>query len=77
MGKAMIDYASAGDLANFKRLIEESDDKELIFWHVTKGLKVAVKNKHVELVRYLIDDLRLSLDHEAFQKYLHLFLFGC
>jgi hypothetical protein len=45
MGKAMIDYAAKGDLENFKRLLEESDDKELMFWHVTKGLKAAVKNK--------------------------------
>jgi len=25
----------------------------------------------------MIEDLRVSLDHEAFHKYLHLFLFGC
>ena len=29
------------------------------------------------MVRYMIEDLRVSLDHEAFHKYLHLFLFGC
>jgi hypothetical protein len=77
MGKAMIDYSSQGDMVNFKRLLDEADDRELMFWHVTKGLKAAVKNKHIELVRYMIEELRLSLDHEAFHKYLHLFLFGC
>jgi hypothetical protein len=55
----------------------QGEERELMFWHVTKGLKAAVKNKHTEVLRYVIDDLRLSLDHEAFQKYLHLFLFGC
>ena len=73
----MIDFAASGDLANFKKLLESSEDKELMFWHVTKGLKAAVKNKHIEVVRFLIEDLRVSLDHEAFHKYLHLFLFGC
>lgn len=77
MGKAMIDYAARGDLPNFKRLLSESDDTELMFWHVTKALKAAVKNKHIEMVSFLIDELGLSLNHEAFQKYLHLFLFGC
>jgi len=48
-----------------------------MFWHVTKGLKAAVKNKHLNVVRFIIEELRVSLDHEAFQKYLHLFLFGC
>jgi succinate dehydrogenase flavin-adding protein (antitoxin of CptAB toxin-antitoxin module) len=45
MGKAMIDYATEGDLKNFKRLFQESDDKELMYWHVQKGFKAAVKNK--------------------------------
>jgi ankyrin repeat protein len=77
MGKSMIDYASQGDLASFQELLRDADDQELMYWHVTKGLKAAVKNKQVGIVRYLIDDLRVSLDHEAFRKYLHLFLFGC
>jgi len=34
MGKAMIDYATEGDLKNFKRLFMESDDKVLMYWHV-------------------------------------------
>jgi len=58
-------------------LLDDADDKELMYWHVTKGLKAAVKNKQVEFVAYLIDELQVSLDHEAFDKYLHLFLFGC
>ena len=73
----MIDYASTGDLESFQELLRDADDQELMYWHVTKAFKAAVKNKQLPIVRYLIDDLRLSLDHEAFGKYLHLFLFGC
>lgn len=77
MGKAMIDYAERGDLDNFSRLLFESEDKELMFWHVSKGFKSAVKNRHLNIIRFIIEDLEMSLDHEAFQKYLHLFLFSC
>jgi hypothetical protein len=66
MGKAIIDYAGKGDLDNFQKLLDDSHDKELMFWHVTKGLKAAVKNKHIEVVRFIIDELNMSLDHEAF-----------
>ena len=66
MGKAMIDYAERGDLLNFQRLLMEADDKELMFWHVTKGLKAAVKNKQIALIHYIIEDLHVSLNHEAF-----------
>ncbi|CDW81211.1 ankyrin repeat domain protein [Stylonychia lemnae] len=77
MGKAMIDYADRGDLENFERLLRESDDQELMFWHVTKGLKAAVKNRRINIITYIIDELEMSLQHEAFEKYLHLYLFGC
>lgn len=30
----MIDYAERGDLDNFRRLFFESDDFELMFWHI-------------------------------------------
>lgn len=73
----MIDYADRGDLENFQRLLNDSDDQELMFWHVTKALKAAVKNRHLSIIEYLINECELSLDHEAFQKYLHLYLFGC
>ena len=39
-----------------------------MFWHVTKAFKAAVKNRHLGLIRYMIDDLELNLDHEAFKK---------
>lgn len=78
MGKSLIEYAAQGDIGNFARLVDESEEKDLMFWHVTKALKAAVKNKHVDVTRYIVDEpLYVSLNHEAFEKYLHLFLFGC
>ena len=73
----MIDYAERGDLDNFKRLFFESDDFELMFWHIQKAFKAALKNKHLDLIRFMIDDLKLKLNHESFSKIMHLFLFGC
>lgn len=66
MGKAMIDYADRGDLDNFKRLLKESDDPELMYWHVTKAFKAAVKNRRLDVIEFIINDLELSLNHEAF-----------
>jgi hypothetical protein len=78
LGKSLIEYASQGDIGNFARLVDQSEERDLMFWHVTKALKAAVKNKHVDVTRYIVDEpLFVSLNHEAFQKYLHLFLFGC
>ena len=73
----MIDNASRGDLEGFKRLFFESDDFELMYWHVTKAFKEALKQKHLNLIAFMIVDLKLSLNHETFDKVLHLFLFGC
>mmetsp|Transcript_21383 Transcript_21383/g.20551 ORF Transcript_21383/g.20551 Transcript_21383/m.20551 type:complete len:98 (+) Transcript_21383:75-368(+) len=77
MGKALIDYAEKGDVANFKRLFFESDDYELMFWHIQKAFKAAIKNKHYGVVDFLVNDLLLSTDHEAFQGMIHLFVFNC
>ena len=78
MGKSLIEYAAQGDIGNFARLVDESEERDLMFWHVTKALKAAVKNKHADVTRYIVDEpLFVSLNHEAFQKMLHLFLFCC
>ena len=77
MGKAMIDYAAAGDLNNFKRLFSEADDKEILYWHLTKCLKAAIKNKRMLIIEFIIEDLDMPLGHEAFEGYLHMFIFQC
>jgi hypothetical protein len=77
MGKAMIDYTTEGDLENFKRLFAEADDKEMMFWHVSKCFKAAVKGKKLNMIEFMIEELELPLKHECFQGYFHIFLFQC
>lgn len=77
MGKAMIDYATEGDLDNFKRLFVESDNYELMFWHVSKGFKAAVKAQRLNIVEFIIEELDMPMDNDAFQGYLHTFIFAC
>jgi hypothetical protein len=77
MGKSLIEYAERGDVYNFKRLFLESDDYELMFWHMTKALKAAIKNKQVEVVALMVNELSLCIDHEAFANFIHIFLFNC
>jgi hypothetical protein len=48
-----------------------------MYWHITKAFKAAIKNKCYDIVDFIIEDLNLSLDHEAFKKILHLYLFSC
>ena len=43
MGKTLIDHAINGELDMFKRVFVAADDKELLFWHITKSFKAAVK----------------------------------
>ena len=77
MGKAMIDYAEEGDLKNFKRLFSESDNFELMYWHVSKGFKAAVKARRLNIVEFIIEDLDMPMNNHAFQGYLHAYLFAC
>lgn len=77
MGKAMIDYASEGDLVNFKRLFTESDNYELMFWHVSKGFKAAVKAQRLNIVEFIIEELDMPMNNDAFNGYLHAFVFAC
>jgi hypothetical protein len=47
-----------------------------MFWHISKSFKAAVKNKQLELIEFMIEDLDLPLgNHEAFEGMLHLFVF--
>ena len=45
MGKTMIELAEKGDIVTFKKCFIEAVDKELMFWHITKAFKVAVKHR--------------------------------
>lgn len=66
MGKAMIDYASEGDLENFKRLFVESDNLEIMFWHVSKGFKAAVRNQRLNIIEFIIEELDMPMHNDAF-----------
>ena len=73
----MIDYAAEGDLVNFKRLFAESKDKELMYWHMTKCFKAALRAKQLKMIEFMIEDLDMPLNHEAFDGLLPTFVFMC
>jgi len=77
MGKALIDYCTEGDLKNFKRLFADSDDKEIMYWHMQKCFKAAMKARKLNMVEFIIEELDMPLNHEAFDGYLHTFIFMC
>lgn len=77
MGRSMLEYATSGDIKNFKRQFLESVDKEILYWHITKSLKAAIKAKKLEIIEFIIEDLDTPLYHEAFEGQLHHFVFGC
>ena len=77
MGKAMIDYSSEGDLDNFKRLFVDSDDKELMYWHMVKSFKAAMRNKQLKMIEFMIEDLDMPLNHESFDGFLNPFIYMC
>lgn len=48
-----------------------------MYWHMVKSLKAAVKEQNIEIVAFILEDLDMPLKHEAFDRYLHAFLFSC
>ena len=77
MGSVMIDLATKGDVETFKRLFVEAVDKEIMFWHITKAFKAAVKHKKLQVIEFIVEDLDTPLNHEAFEGMLHFFIFAC
>lgn len=77
MGSVMIDLATKGDLDTFKRLFAEAMDKEIMFWHITKAFKAAVKHKQLLIIEFIVEDLDTPINHEAFEGMLHFFIFQC
>ena len=76
MGKSLTEYASKNDLHNFRRLFFESDDYEIMFWHITKAFKAALKERSFDVLDFLINDLLLCIDHDAFRGVIHIFLYN-
>ena len=48
-----------------------------MFWHVSKSFKAAVKSQRLNIVEFIIEDLDMPMNNDAFQGYLHTFLFAC
>ncbi len=49
----------------------------MMFWHIQKSFKEAVKHKSLRIIEHIIEDLYLDLNHECFNNILHMFLFTC
>ena len=49
----------------------------MMYWHVQRAFKEAVKYKSLQVVEHIIEDLDLDLRHESFKNLLHMFLFTC
>ena len=49
----------------------------MMYWHVQRAFKEAVKYKSLQVVEHIIEDLDLDLRHESFKNILHMFLFTC
>lgn len=45
MGSTLVDLATRGEYEQFKQLFVQAVDKEMMFWHITKAFKAAVKHK--------------------------------
>ena len=43
-GKLMVDAAIEGDCEKVKKLFAQAMDKEIMYWHVTKALKEAIRH---------------------------------
>lgn len=81
-GNALIEYAAEDDLDGFQRVFAVTckDDKELrnmMFWHVQRAFKEALKHKSLMVMEHVIEDLKLDLQHECFGPLLHMFMYTC
>jgi hypothetical protein len=77
IGKEMVVSATEGDLPRFKSLFQEAEDKEILYWHMIKAFKAAYKAKKVQILEFIIEDVEMPLNHEAFDGFLHAFIFFC
>jgi len=80
-GKALIEYAAEDNLDGFQRIFAESvkDEhlKNIMYWHVTRAFKIALRHKSLLVIEHLVEDLDLDLTHQSFKDTFHMFLFVC
>ena len=72
----MITHAQNNDIDPFMKLFSEYEDKELMYWHVQKAFKTAVKYESLKIIEYIIEDLKLDLKHQCFQDMAHILIFS-
>ena len=48
-----------------------------MYWHVSKGFKAAVKAKQLNVVEFIMEELDMPMNNEAFFGYLSAFIFAC
>ena len=74
----MLDCAIQGDLDGFQKIfVEDKRLHNLMFWHVQKAFKEAIKFRQLFIVEYIVEELDIKLSHEAFFGYFHRVLKTC
>lgn len=74
----MINSAISGDLDGFQKMFtEEPRLQNLMFWHIQKAFKEAIKFRQLFIVEYIVEELGMQLNHECFWGYFHRVLQTC
>ena len=71
-GRSLVACAVEGDLEGFEKIFTE--DKKLqnvMFWHVQKAFKEAIKYRKLFIVEFIVEELDIKLSHECFFGYFH------
>ena len=77
-GAALVECCKENDLESFQKIFEDAKDMhDIMFWHIQKAFKEAVKYKSLPIIHYLVEDLELDLKHPTFNGFFHIFLFSC
>ena len=77
-GRSLLDAAKEGDLDQFQKIFtEERKIQNLMFWHIQKAFKEAIKYRQLFIVEYIVDSLDIKLSHECFYGYFHRVLKTC
>jgi hypothetical protein len=76
-GRDLIKCAEENDVAGYHSKFLESSNKNLLFWHTSKGFKKALDLFHKEMVDYMLNTLQIDLSHESFKYILHFFINRC
>jgi len=80
-GNALVEYAEIDDLDGFMKtfaeIVENRSQRNIVFWHVQQVFKISLRNKSLEIIEHLIEDLDVTIDHECFKDVFHMFLYTC